>query len=932
MVSFFGLKVGGKKKKSDDKAAQEREPPQPKRVDHRVDQRVDHRVDQRVDQRADQNAFGEGQFFGRNVHQTGVVNGSIRSVSRAGTPQQRGATRSPYVHDTHNLAAASMFNLSNVGTGPGVSQTSLLLKPHASDMNMRTRFGANNGSSTSLAVPNLRPPGPGFGSRPGTPNGKAKPWVNPLDIHFMRATPAGPATPKSPLTQPAMQLPQTPMTENGDAGSVFGEEEADDMVDTVMTSIKKEGPEAREAREKETELERQKEAARLDLERLERQKSTESKQSVRSPTTPLPETKPYQLPLNSPSLPGPVFKGNVPSRPDSRNGPNDSNSSNSPIRPRPLHQGPPPTGPPTQSLPHPPRQGRQGPLVHPSEGRNARGPWPTGPAMSGGPGPVFRPNGSSSNNPRPHGPHPRSHATGPWGPHSQAPNPHGPSPNNSRPLRLPPLQTFGQRGPGPNGLRSPNLSGFQDHRSQSPAPKSPALRGYRGVGFAEHQYTANDGRNTPTERRGMGPLISTLASPSSVTSPSRSGSGLSLDYEPIEQFARPVIRDVAAKRDTLTITSTRQTSLSMRIEELEKTLVRSQQAHQPQRPLVQEAWRRSTSSSVYSDDINDDDDDDDGPILSIQPASSQPESSQPAPLCIPPPLASALVSANRPQSPFRGPPRRGQGPRRPGLEEYGILSNQVVLGARGPTPAPSSRSGSTDDYSSHSSPPSAVDTPQLRHPNWKREPTQPSPVPTPNHETADRPRPSQRIDTGFKFDFGSAVGAPPTPDSTTWPLSPARDKNTISASPPIPEQSPARAKPADASQGKFTRAHVPPPLNLKFNFSPDAPSRDLAMGIDSSNEAGMWTPPLRPPAPPGDDGRPSTSSGHNGNRSSGLVPSPRLIAQFPRSNTGDESDNRGSWMGIGMARGPSIRELRKPSPSGAAGRRGMVDSFGTGFI
>jgi hypothetical protein len=57
-----------------------------------------------------------------------------------------------------------------------------------------------------------------------------------------------------------------------------------------------------------------------------------------------------------------------------------------------------------------------------------------------------------------------------------------------------------------------------------------------------------------------------------------------------------------------------------------------------------------------------------------------------------------------------------------------------------------------------------------------------------------------------------------------------------------------------------------------------------------------------------------------------LVPSPRLISQFPEPDAGENS-NRSSWMGIGMARGPSIRV-----PSSAGGRRGIVDSFGTGFI
>jgi hypothetical protein len=38
-------------------------------------------------------------------------------------------------------------------------------------------------------------------------------------------------------------------------------------------------------------------------------------------------------------------------------------------------------------------------------------------------------------------------------------------------------------------------------------------------------------------------------------------------------------------------------------------------------------------------------------------------------------------------------------------------------------------------------------------------------------------------------------------------------------------------------------------------------------------------------------------------------------------------------MGIGMARGPSIREARRPKTAGGRkSKAGMVDSFGTGFI
>ncbi|SPQ19155.1 1a01337c-be71-45ef-8bd8-031d11d1a550 [Thermothielavioides terrestris] len=372
----------------------------------------------------------------------------------------------------------------------------------------------------------------------------------------------------------------------------------------------------------------------------------------------------------------------------------------------------------------------------------------------------------------------------------------------------------------------------------------------------------------------------------------------------------------------------------MKIEELEKTLLSAQQAHRSQTNQDQHISRASASSSVYSGGINreEEDDDDDGPILPVQPA----------PLRIPPPAAppaASIAASDRPQSPFRGPTRRGPLPRRPGLEEYGVPGAQVSK-SRGGTPTPASRSGSTDNYSSHSSPPSRTNTPQLRHPNWRRDLNPSSPAPT--VDTFDRPRPSPVVDTGFNFDFGfgpsPGVAAPPTPDSTNWPLaSPTSETGSV---PPPTSEPPPRSARAEQPPAKFTRANVPPPLNLKFNFSPDAPSRDPSLG----RNAGLWTPPLRstPGAASTADGRPSTSAGPGSGRKGGggLAASPRLISQFPepsvpRDDSRPAEDDLAAFMGIGVARGPSIREVRRPGTAG--GGRGppmspLVDSFGTGFI
>ncbi|KAL2198394.1 hypothetical protein P885DRAFT_67579 [Corynascus similis CBS 632.67] len=936
MVSFFGLKVGGKKKKPDEKPTSESQAQQWKRID--------------------QNALGEGQFFGQNTNKKGVVNGSIRSMPRSGTPQLTRNGTGPYANrDTHNLAAASMFDLATTSSTRPHSQASAPLRPHASDFNMRSRFGANNGSSTSLATPSpgfgsrfranngssaslatpapgfsarfgannasstsLAGPGPGFGSRMGTP-GQTKPWVNPLDVHFARNAPSGPPTPRSPLVD-AIQLPPTPTTDGGDTGSVFGED-ADDMVDAVIASIQKQEQEEREAKKRERELEKQRETARLEMERLERQKSTESTLTARRPSAPHSPLEPQQKPFEESKLQEPVFRGNIDPRPVSRSGP---------MPPPCLHQGPPPTGPPTQCLPQPPGQGppRQGPFGPTDEIPGGRVPRSSLAATGTGTGPGPRSNSAGLQQSRSKSPYPAPLAQSAHPRVQGSASQDAPPQKVFRPYRPPPLQGCGPLGPLPDALRSPSppisTPGVESHRSQSPALRSPALKSrptierHPSVNNSEEEAPSSRQGTPAPEMQGVVPLISTLTSPSTTASPTGSIRRLSLDDEPAGQFAPPIIRNVAAKRDTLALNATRKQSLSMKIEELEKTLLNAQQAHPPQKPSGLEATRTSTTSSVYTNGIQDDDDDD-GPILSIQPA----------PLRIPPPVSPpipAAASFNRPQSPMRGPPRRGPLPRRPGLEEYGVASTRVS-NSRGGTPTPASRSGSTDNYSSHSSPPPRTDTPQIRHHNFRRDLNQASPAPT--LDAAEHARPNPVIDTGFNFDFGfnSTNIGPPTPDSANWSLaSPAGEIS--SALPPTsdPSQNQAKSEPVT----KFTRANVPAPLNLNFNFSPDAPSRDPTL---NSQAGGLWTPPIRsaPLAATTADGRPSTSNGPSeAGKGGGLAASPSFISKFPE-NAGPVDDDPAAFMGIGMARGPSIKEVRRPKTSG--GRRpGAVDTFGTGFI
>ncbi|KAK4459927.1 hypothetical protein QBC42DRAFT_348461 [Cladorrhinum samala] len=900
MVSFFGLKLSNKKKKSESK-------------------------------------FDTKEAQGpKHIETTGVVNGSIRSVSRAGTSQ--GAT-SPYaLADTHNLAASSMFDLGNVPSAHCDTPNSLHLRPNASEMNLRTRFGENNGSMASLGMPTSS-----FVSRPGTSSGKNKPWVDPLDVHFMRTTPT---------------------TEQAGEGSTFGKE-ADSIVNGVMNSVNKQEEQKPKDQELEKEAQRQQETARLELERLERQKSTETIVASKAPPQPQPHA---QIPsdsqselhleaqaepglsqsgMGSPTSPGPIFRGHLDQRPSSRSGMRGNG-------PSPVHQGPPPTGPPTHSLPQPPGQGKSRQSPHPpsNEGFNGRPEGPSaGPHIIGhGPGsPYSRTNGTpdpySSRGrpgPGPHGPHshgpqsPQFHGHGPprgppQGPARHGSPSHGPprhgSPSQRSPYGPPqgplrhgsPSQWNGAHGsPSSYSLRSPPSQGqphgrgphlrgpisagtspqtfkaykpYRPELSHSVGPNSPASESHarQAQGNSSEELDPNDGPQQPsvddvpdtpaTEQGPPVPLISSLTSPTASTSASTARSSVNDDFmnQPAPQA---VIRDVTAKRDTLSALNTpRQHSLSMKIEELEKSLLRQQAAEVEQMPLVQSPEqvdrRISGTSSCYSNEAEDrdrdnndnDDDDDDEPILSIQPA----------PLRIPTPIGAPLaVSASDLQSP---------------LEKLGAF-------------------GVPDD--AEISPSSRTHTPsQVRYPNWRPEPNKSLPTPT-----SDTGRPSRLVDTGFKFDFGPGISTPLTPDSSNWPLpSPTTERGPFSGPGSLTIHT-GQNESSDAA--KFARANVPPPLNLEFNFSPDASSRDPTLGKAAAD---MLTPPLQsaPPTIALNDGRPSTSSG--------LAASPSFISKFPELM---REDDAASFMGIGMARGPSIRETRRPGTSSSHYR--MVDSFGTGFI
>ncbi|KAI1104040.1 hypothetical protein F4804DRAFT_332730 [Jackrogersella minutella] len=178
MVSFFGFKIGGEKKK---KPANEvaSSPIQSRR-------------------RPDQDRLAEGQFLNgddeENAHVgfndiPGCHPDSLHAYNIA-APQTRG---SPYGSETRNFGAMSMSEISQ----PNNSS----LKQYASQPNLgSSRFNA----STSDLVPPVPVRNP---TRPSTPVKQEPTWMNPLEMHSTR----GPlisalSAPKSPLAQFELKL------------------------------------------------------------------------------------------------------------------------------------------------------------------------------------------------------------------------------------------------------------------------------------------------------------------------------------------------------------------------------------------------------------------------------------------------------------------------------------------------------------------------------------------------------------------------------------------------------------------------------------------------------------------------------------------------------------------------------------------------------
>lgn len=590
---------------------------------------------------------------------------------------------------------------------------------------------------------------------------------------------------------------------------------------------------------------------------------------------------------------GPVFMGSPGERPGSRNGrPNGPPpASRGPhvdqSRPGPAYNlrvgphGPPRHGPPTQDLPKPPsrtghRRGPRGESPGPLTLRalqDTRGPGSDG----------HRPGFQSSNLGAP-----RSFSPNPAGHRSQSPACMRPAANmNGLPPRGQALQGYRSESPTPISPISPSKfsqlddirdqspstygapsrgGNMNDCRSQSPAPSS---RGPYG-------YSRQESGSTMQSATSTGPSLRELMaqSPEPEVSHTRSTSVSSHDSWPIEQFAKPIIQSVQARRDTFTLNTPRRHSLSMEIEELEKSLMVAQQTQ-----IAPDPVRSSYSSSHYSDDSD----------YTPEPTVTL----QPAPLRASP--ENAPVDAPQELSPIRGRQALRRGPRRPTLDEY---NTQLAPARVQPSPI------------ELVSPLTRAITPQYR--------ALVAADPTPPRQDS----PSNFVDTGFKFDFGPPpVMAPPTPDSATWPL----------ATSPSPDLDPT---PEPVFHNPLPPRSSAAPAPLTFNFSPDAYSRDPALWTPPPPpppRSASRTPSLREPV---EDVAPPTVSKTGAflaaappfNFNSPINPPSRARTPVDGVNAG-EAAAVAAALGIGMARGPSMR-----APVDRRARLGRVDKFGTDFI
>ncbi|KAF5021955.1 hypothetical protein F66182_5995 [Fusarium sp. NRRL 66182] len=169
MVSFFGLKLGGDRKKSQDK----------QKLASRSIQHLHRTAD---DDPKDGHRLEKGNFSRPNIPRPGTSNSQLEPPSQWRPPYMNGGG-----------GASSMVDLT-VPRAPGMGNPRF----HSSDMNLNTRFA--NGSSTSLVAPGpIAANSPGTPTRPGTAVSTREP-ENPFNIHFGKDSVS--SIPPTPMDEP----------------------------------------------------------------------------------------------------------------------------------------------------------------------------------------------------------------------------------------------------------------------------------------------------------------------------------------------------------------------------------------------------------------------------------------------------------------------------------------------------------------------------------------------------------------------------------------------------------------------------------------------------------------------------------------------------------------------------------------------------------
>ncbi|KAI1126153.1 hypothetical protein F5Y10DRAFT_216856 [Nemania abortiva] len=194
MVSFFGLKIGGEKKKKSSRDLQI-SAPKPRNLD--------------LD---DSNAIGSN-FFNFQGAPTPSYEASVYSLSR----QESGQSTSSIASKFKGFKKVAPFASNKFGSSMVDLPTPPSLRHHASNPSLGRRWNTGSSTNLSFAPPSFNPM-----ARPSTSDGKNKTWVNPLDVHFKRDSSKsgfrGPLSPASTMRddgQPLTPLSATPRSPLG---------------------------------------------------------------------------------------------------------------------------------------------------------------------------------------------------------------------------------------------------------------------------------------------------------------------------------------------------------------------------------------------------------------------------------------------------------------------------------------------------------------------------------------------------------------------------------------------------------------------------------------------------------------------------------------------------------------------------------------------